>query len=359
MIERLTGTVEKVTFIKKYENGLDQVELQIDFDTVIAFGDATEFTSFLNQSVMYTKRPDIINGALCQVVYDLVVAKTVQTVQSTENIKLVPEGTKRTVCNFEIKDIRYGEYYPNRIALMSDYELGSSPKAKWYDIQCIDAASKAFSLRLFSSNTNMEDTLNAFKGNYIAFDLESTKYGYQTKEVVSLPNDVELSPEVTVAQSVIEDYVKTDGAMATYCNSYQFINNIKTVIDGEPGYHLVRIASEMYLINAIDNISTDLNIRSMKRAAICSRGYLLPKTAAWSRPLLNSQKILRIEELKNDKELRLILDPLSDEPISQTKIMYTKIRGLVDDIVKVRRGNENKEDIDTINSMRAAFNGLC
>lgn len=359
MIERLTGTVEKVTFIKKYDNGLDQVELQIDFDTVIAFGDANDFMGFLNQQVMYTKRPDMIDGVIKQVVYDLVVAKTVQTVESTKNIKLVPEGTKRTVCNFEVKNLRFGEYYANLIALMSDYEFRSSAKAKWYDIKCIDASSKEFSLRLFSSNANMEDTLNAFKGNYIAFDLESTKYGYQTKEIVSLPNDVEMSPEVVVAQSVIEDYMKTDLDIATYCTAYDFINNLKTVIDGEPGYSLVRIASEIYLINAVADISTELDYRSMIRAAICSRGYLLPKQTAWSRSMLNSQKVLKIEGLKKDRELRLILDPLSEEEFTPTKEMYIKIRGLVNDIIRIRRGNENKEEVNTITALCDAFNGLC
>ncbi len=361
MIERLQGRVERVKFIEKYPDGLDLCSMQIGFDDVKIFGDANEFTTFIGKDVMYTKRPDRINGVTEMVVYDLVVCSTVQTVSSSENVKLIPEGNKRTICNFESKDIRFGEYYPNRIALMSKAELGSSSKAKWFDCTMIDAASREFQIRLFATNTDTKDMtslLESFIGSYVAFDLESTKYGYQTKEIVLLPNSVEVSPEVIVAKTIIENLIKEDQGLMDYCTRHDFINVMTGVIDGEPGYNLVRIASEIYMINAIDNISTDLDIRAMRRAAICSRGYLLPKKVSWSRPILNTNKVLMIPTLKEDMELRLILDTMSEVEPSSTKKTYISIKGLVDDIIKIRRGINEEESLIAINNLRDSLNGL-
>jgi hypothetical protein len=118
------------------------------------------------------------------------------------------------------------------------------------------------------------------------------------------------------------------------------------------------MASELYMINAIDNISTDLDIRAMRRAVICSRGYLLPKKTAWSRPMLNTNKIMTVPSLKADKELMLMVDTLSEEEASATKLTYIKIRGLVNDIIDIRRGIENEKDNSNIDDMRALLNGL-
>lgn len=361
MIERLQGKVESVKLLEKYDDGLDYCEMVIDFDTVKIFGDANELMQFLNKDVMYTRRPDVIHGKSEMVVYDLVVVSTIQTVTSSENIKLVPEGNKRTVCNIECKNLRFGEFYPNSVALMSAVQLGSSPKSKWFDCAMIDAASKEFQVRLFASNVDtmeMQVLLESFIGHYVAFDLEFTKYGYQTKEIILLPNEVEQSPEVIVAKEILTNLIASDAGLSDYNSKYKFIDYVSTVIDGEPGYNLVRMASELYMINAIDNISTDLDIKAMRRAVICSRGYLLPKKTAWSRPMLNTNKILMIPELKSDKELLLMIDTLSEEEASPTKLTYVKIRGLVNDIINIRRGIENEKDNYNINDLRSMLNGL-
>jgi hypothetical protein len=361
MIERLRGKVEKVTFIQKYPDGLDYCSMQIDFDEVKIFGDANELLGFLGQDVMYTKRPDVVNGKTEMVVYDLVLLSTIQTLSSSENIKLIPEGTKRTICNIESKNIRFGEYYPNSIALLSKVEYGTSPKAKWFDCTMIDSVSKEFSVRLFTSNIDTKQAqteLESCIGSYVSFDLESTKYGYQTKEIVQLPNEVEQSPEVTVAKEIITKLISSDEGLAEYDRKFNFVQQMLVTIDGEPGYNLVRMASELYMINAIDNISTDLNIQSMRRAVVCSRGYLLPKKTAWSRPMLNTNKIMMVPQLKADKELLLILDTLSEEDASPTKQTYIKVKGLVNDIINIRRGIEDEKANSNIDVMRSVLNGL-
>lgn len=364
MIERLQGTVTNVSVIQHLKDNLDLCELQIDFDTLKIFYDANELVQFLNKEVEYTVRPDMVNGQLDNVICELAVLSTIQTVASTENIKLIPEGNRRTMCNIEAKTIRFGDFYPNSVALMSGYELGSSPKAKWFDIKMIDKVSKEFTVRLFASNVDydrMVSILDGLKGGYVAFDLESTKYGYQTKEIVGLPNTLEDSPEVVVAREIIKNLIASDEGLTEYDRRYGFTETINSVIDGEPGYMFVRMASELYMINAIENISTDLDVKAMKRAVICSRGYLLPHKANWSKPFLNVNRGMSIPGLKEDSELMFILDALSEEEPSDTKLTYIKVKGLVNDIIDIRRGVQNEKDNvnnANISVMSSMFNGL-
>ena len=361
MIERLQGHVEKVTFVRNIAPNLDQCEIQIDFDVLTIFYDANELVAFTNQDVYYTVRPDIVNGQQVQVICELALLSTIQTVSASENIKLIPEGTKRTVCNLDSKTIRFGEFYPNVVALMSKWVMGSSSKAKWYDCTCIDINSREFEVRLFNAEAgspSMDDRMNSNCGRYVNFDLESTKYGYQTKEINPLPNAVEESPEVIVAKEIVQNTILADSGLAEYDRKYGFINHMSSVIDGEPGYGLVRIASELYMINAIENISVDLDIRAMRRAAICSRGYLLPHKAEWSRPMLNTNKVLQVGELKTDRELISITDVLTSEEASSTKQTYIKIRGLVDDIINIRRGVKDEKEITAYTGISTLFNGL-
>lgn len=358
MIQRLHGRVEDVSIINHVADSLDLCLLKIDFDEVYIFGDANDFMEYLGQNVEYTIRPDIINGEVKNVVCDLALMSTVQTVESIKNVKLIPGRIERTICNFKSRDMRMGEYYPACVALMSSYKMGSSSKAKWFDCILIDEESRQCEVRLFSGkdSTELESILSAYVGSYVRFDAEYTRYGIQTKEIVSLNYKVELSPEVVVAKEVLIDEIKKDEALALYENYTGLINILSARIDGEPGYMLVRMASEIYMINAIDSISADLDIRAMKRAVFCSRGYCSQHNKNWSKPMLNTNKALKIPGIKDDIELLYILDALCEEEPSPTKLTYIKIRNLVNDIIDIRRGVINEKDNITVGMRDAVCN---
>lgn len=345
MIKKLTGKVENITFIKNLGNGIDLCEIQIDFDTIKIFYDSNALMEFLNQDVIYTTRPDMIDGVPELVICELAKLSEIQTVASTENIKLIPEGNSRTVCNFNASEIKFGDFYPSCVAMLSKVDKGSSKKAQWIDMTMIDQSSKEFTVKRFCNDADdvLEQVKN-FCGHYVEFDLESTKYGFRCENVTCLTRKVELSPEVIVAKEILLNEIAKDPGLSKYDNLYKFIETLSGVIDGEPGYLLVRIASEIYMINAIDSISTDLDIRSMKRAAFCMRGCDLPHVAQWSNALLNTNKALKITELKDDLELMYILDIFSTQPASPTKLTYFEIRQLVDNIIKIRRGLNEKDN---------------
>lgn len=361
MIERLQGHVEQITRIRQVGTSLDLCSIRIGFDDLKIFYDYNDLVDFLNCDVQYTTRRDVVNGIEDLVVCELVKLSTIQTVASAENIRLIPEGTKRTICNFDSATARYGNFYPNVTALLSSYTIGSSPKARWFDMTMVDMNSKLFMVKKFETDGSLETIEKVYKeavGKYVVFDMESTKFGFRTNEITTLPQAVELSPEVTVAKTILEKEIANDPELGTYVNGYGLLDHLATLIDGEPGYTLVRMASEIYMINAIDNISTDLDIRAMKRAVFCSRGYLLPHKTDWSIPLLNNSKLMAVQGLKHDKELMLIIDVMSREPFSATKSTYIKIRGMVNDIIDIRRGNENEKTITDVSALSSTLNGL-
>ena len=216
----------------------------------------------------------------------------------------------------------------------------------------MDKKAKQFVLRLFTSNlegnVNAEEVIGELVGHYVKFDINSTRYGYQAQAF-----------EVAITQII--QTVSTDKELMEYMTQYNFINILKGIIDGEFGYHLVAIASEIYCIKAISNISDEYNIQTLIRAAITSRGYLLPSKTKFSRPMLNTNKVLK-SKLNNDKDLILLLDALSEEEISPTKSVYIRIRKFIKQILNERRGliDENKEkyENDIIARTKYEFSGL-
>ena len=361
MIERLNGVVEKVTFREHLAPSLDLCEIQIGFDTLYIFFDAGELSAFIGKEVLYTVRPDVIKGKVEQVVCELAELSTIQTVSSIENVKLVPSNVKRTVCNFDYKKARTGEYYPNIVSILTKVTYGSSDKAQWFDCTMLDIMSREFTVRRFVSleaKAAVEEALNYGIGKYVNYEAKYTRYGLQTEEIDILDKPIEQSPETLVARDIITAMIQEDPALVEYCQRNDFVNNMSKVIDGEPGYVLVRMASELYMTNAIDSISTELDIRAIKRAIICSRGHLLPHKTEWSMHMLNTTKVMQVPELKTDRELMLILDVMANEEISPTKSIYIEIRNVVDNIIKVRRGINNEENSSIISDIRPKFGSL-
>lgn len=359
---KLLGVVDKITFIENVKIGMDLCTIRIGFDEFYIFYDMNDLNIFLNENVEYSFREDMVKGKIERVITDIAIFRTIQTVDSIENVKLIPEGNKRTVCNFSIKEVRFGEFKPGCVSYLCGTKRGSSPYSKWIDMDMIDADSRSFKLRIFTKDPNgtegLDEIIETFVGKYVTYDLQSTQYGYQTKEVIALTTGVELSPEVTVAEEVVRKVIQADKGLVQLESTYNLIESLKGIIDGEPGYQLVRMASEIYLINAMDSISTNLDINTMKQAVICSRLYCLPSSSDWSRPLLNVNKTSRIKELKENRELMSILDPMNGGEVSDTKRMYIKIRGMVNDIINIRRGVSDEKDNTTITGYMSLFNGL-
>lgn len=357
------GKVESVELIKNIEPGLDQCKIVIDFDAITAFYPFSELVEFIGKDVRYDIRPDVVEGIRDVVLSEIVLVSEIQTVDAVINKKLIPMSTKRPMCNFSIKDVKFGVPEFGRIALMVAATPGSSKKASWYDCTMLDMYSKQFNLRIFSTKISlgedMQVGIETKVNSYVKFDVLKTKFGFQTEELYFVSDETEPSPEVNISREIVKNYVATDPALNEYFKGYDMASALDNAIDGEPGYAWVRIASEFYVIDSLDNISSDIDVRAMKRAAVCSNGYLLPHNDPWARNILNVVKILKFKELKEDSELKALLDPAYSETPSVTKQMYILVRSIVSHLINLRREDYSEETFnDIIDDVKRASYGM-
>lgn len=357
----IIGVVDSVTRIEQLSDDFDYCSIQIDLDSLKIFGRYSELTEFIGKKVSYDVRKDCYKGQIIIVVTNIADIYKVMSLDKVKDIRLVTEDNmERPSCNFVTDSLRFGETQVNCSAFLSSYSIGSSLKAKWIDCRMLDAKSKAFELRVFVDDLVVEEQeISKYVGHYVLFDVTSTKYGLQASKISFIDVPTLCPPEVETATAIILQSLEKDEELREYVEHFSFIETLRNIIDLEPGYHLVRVASEICLINSLENITNLYDTRLLVRAAITSRGYLLPAKTKFSRPLLNTTKVLKTK-LMSDRELLLILDPVADEKASPTKRAYMEIARFVNKIVNERRGIDDKEvmeDLDIV-SLRHRTGGL-
>lgn len=363
MIERRKGHVESVVTVKEFEPHFAQFNIQIDFDEYVVFYDPSKLLEFVNKDVYYTTRPDIVDGRKVEVVCEIALVTEVVTLnKNVDSIKLIPFDVKRPVCNFNIKDVKQGEYKVGCIAILVGMQKGESRKATWVDCQLIDAYGQLFDLRMFTNVSNVDEIekFQSMLNGYVEFDIESTRYGYQTASISSLPQDIEQSPEIAIAKAEVMKFINSDSAVLNVVTSTGLETALDKYVDTEPGYLWVRIASELYLINTLDNITSGINIQTLRRATVLSRLYALPHNVPWSNSFLNVAKLLKFSDIIKDEDLRSILDIFYKGDTSATRMFYFKVREVVDTVIKLRRGLEDEEKNygRIIDEFNLTFNGL-
>lgn len=342
------GRVEKLSLLSHIKAGLDYCSIQIDFDELRIFGQYNDLIKYVGKYVKYSTAEDMYQGEMFTRVAEFCLEQTVQTVDRTENVKLLPQqADSRLGCNFSVDAIRAGDSEINCTALMCSYEKGASSKTKWVDLYMVDRNAKMFSLRMFTKdlvdNVDPELALEGMKGSYVRFNVSSTKYGLQTDRLEAVDYPVVPPPEVAIAVSQIEQHVCGDEQLLEYMQSYQYIETLKNVIYGEMGYHLVELASELYMIDMLSDISCEYDIKLLRRAAVTSRGYLLPSKNKFSKVILNTNKVLR-SALKNDMALITLLDMPGENEDTADKRAFYRIRKFCRQVINERRGFD-EEDI--------------
>lgn len=367
MLEGKTGTVIAVTFVKKLEADTTSICLvEIDFAEFYIFGDYNEFLGYVGKLVTYSTRRDYFEGKVIEVINTIASTYVVQTLESSDNIKLIPsDEVPRAVCNFAIDTVKRGDFLPHCIGFLVAVSSGNSAAAKWTDCTVLDMYSKQFNLRIFTGGNEIGQGdvfahLQAMVGCYIKFTIDHhQKWGYQTQEIEVYSTNLVVSPEVEIAMSQISKAISADKELMGYVTYTGLLDYLKTTIYGDVGYHLVEIASELYFIKSLSNISNRYDITALIRAAITARGYLLPTALKYSRSLANINKLGRTP-LAGDLRLISVLDVMAEEP-SPERYIYVQINKLVSHILMERRGLINEKEIDygvSIKHLRDFYGGL-
>lgn len=356
------GKVNSITRIENIKDKLDYCEMVIDGFPFKVFCDYDDYVRYIDVTIAFEIRNDVYHGDIIEVVEGIIERKTLVTVSKEEDIKLLPDIKGWTgICNFALASLRVGETMGDCIFYLTDMYIDGSERAKWFQLKVVDMTSKVYEIRMFTSGgmsaVNMEAGIKNFIGSYIKCNVTSTKYGLQTSEIDLYPVDVVEAPEVLVAITIINDAVKDDIELLGYLEQYDFIEQLRKVIDVEPGYHLVRIASEITMIKYLKNISDVYSDKLLIRAAIVSRGYLINRKNELSKPILNVNKLMR-SKLASDIELINTIDVLSEDT-TPNKRVYIKIRKFVDFVISERRGVINEKDIiSSISSLSSDFGWL-
>ena len=362
MIEKRRGHLESCKIVDTINNSFSECIVQIDFSEYTIFYNIQDLMELVNKDVIYTTRPDIVHGKQVEVIAEIaLVTEVVSTEKVSIDTKLVPFDVKRPVCNFNINDIRFGEYKPGCIAILLDYEFGQSRKANWLDCNMLDAYGHLFSLRIFTTESDAEsmNKYEVMKNGYVEFDIEATKYGYQTQILEALEQPVEKSPEIAIARDVVTRYIESDAVIHRMCNDLGFYDAVDNFADGELGYLWVRMASELYMIDTLDNITSGVPIQTLKRAVICSRLNVLPHRGKWNASVISVVKILKYDELRSDEALCSIVDIFYNGVKDHSaRDIYLNIRNTVSNIINIRRGITDEEESNFIADCRSHFDGL-
>lgn len=352
----ISGIVESVGLVEHKAEKLDLCKIKIDFDEIYIWGDYNELLDYVGRPVEYSVRQDVINGKPVTVIANLANQYTVQTLNKQESIKLIPaSGIGRAECTLDITQLKYGDIAYNQIMLLSGYVMGKSDKTQWIDCNVIDKRSKLATVRIFTKNVegdvDAEAVIASLVGYYVRANVTFTKYGYQTDKIELVNIPVVKAPEVDIASSVLVHEISKDSGLQEYCNTYNVIQTLSDIINIEVGYELVYMAAEIALINEFENMTSGYDFRAMRRAVFAMRGYLLPAKTKFSKAVLNINKLAKTG-LKTDKELLLLVDPLSDEPATKTKVVFYKIREMAKFIVDDRRRVEPESmSLDEIRSI--------
>lgn len=359
------GLVNSIKKIETIKQRLDYMEIVIDNVPYKMFGEHAKMIKYVSNSVIYETAPDIYQGKMIERVVDLVEERVITKTEADTTCKLLSdERDVNPVCNFEFASLPIGNKQSGVICYLSSFIENCSDKARWYDLRIVDMRSRVYTLRYFSSFSQAsEETkkiLTNLLGRYIRTDIVYNQYGYQvqnSKEIELYPVDVVLKPEVEVACSIILNECRDDAQLMEYIRTFSVVPKLKEIIDIEAGYHLVGIAMELSMIKAVGNITDTFVRRTLVRAAVTSRGYLIDRTNNFSKPILNVNKVLR-SALKNDLELVNILDAVSPNT-DATKRMYILISKFVKYILDERRGLIDEEKIvSDYNSISDMFGGL-
>ena len=243
----------------------------------------------------------------------------------------------RGVCNFNAATAQVGQFYPKSIVMVTGFKYGSSNKAKWVDLTCLDKKSKVLNLRVFDATVDATEASNIYSdyiGKYIRADIKYTNYGFQSELPELLPLSTAISPSVALAKSIVLEEIKSFPAIVDFVEKTQYIDKLEKIIAPEPGWSLVRIATLLNLINNVDNLVSGIDVNLMKKAAILSQLFMLPTKHKYADDVKTVLLLRQLPELGTDDELLSIM--MNTEESTETEAVYKVIRDTAERIIDVR-----------------------
>lgn len=324
------------TSIEKVDTRDNTDLLRVTIDNAVTaywFWDYSDSLQFLNQEVIVEYRKDVLDGALTQFVKTFTIPTVVNAIDREDNVKLYIDQEDNN-SNFSFNDIKLNETKPGCVFYCTGQEYKSSSSAVWMELLIRDRLMRVAKLRIFDYDNPEAD----FAGHYVTAELTKSKFGFQTYQaVIAFSKDVP-NPEIEIAENFIKNFFSTDVKAMEYINKLQLVENMKSHVDYEPGYGLVRLAMELAMCDSLKNITNVMSVQSVAHVLLTSYGYIAKPKSILSKVVNN---VYLAQQVMFD-DRRIVVTCL-DECLEEHPAEYDIVKNIqrsVDAILRIRKGVE-------------------
>ena len=321
-----------ITLIKSTPNG-DLLDVLIDNDKhAYWFYKYADALQYIGQEVIVSYRKDIFEGEMHDFINTFTIPTKVAVLDREDNPKLFCD-IEDNASNISFNGIADGEHVPGCIFYCINQQYKSSPKADWLEITVRDKLMHIATLRIFSTENRDVD----FTGYYAMAELYRNSYGLSSEFISRLDNNgVAANPEIALAEKYIINYCAKDEVLNNYVQKTDLIRHIKEHMDFEPGYSLVRMAMELDMCSAMNNITKDIDLTTLGRVIVLSYGHLTKNNKYLSDSFLNTATALNFP-FEDKKTILECLDEALEVRPPEAQV-YMNIKNTVNTLLNIRKG---------------------
>lgn len=309
------------------------LDVIIDGNThALWFHELADALQFVNQDVIVEYRQDVYNGNLCQFIKTFTTYTRVNVLDKQDNFKLYSDMTDN-FSNLSFNEIADGETRQGCIVFCTHSEFKSSPNSVWHELIIRDRMMHTAKLRIFNYANKEAD----FSGQYVMTELCRNQYGFRSEFINPVQGECPPNPEVDIAKQFIVNFFSMNVAANDFITKTDLYNHLDEVVDYEKGYGFVRLAMELSVIDAMKNITKDVNLDAIACALLASRAHIT-RTSILS-PMVNNVFIAQ-QFAWSDKQLVIqLLDDCIEEHPTEYEVMKS-VQKTVATLLEVRKGTK-------------------
>lgn len=284
---------------------------------------------YLNQEVIVDYRSDMYRGQMKTFIKTFTLPCVVHTLDREEGFKLFIDSVDDG-CNVVFSEFAENDSKMGCTVFCTHQEYKSSDKSAWMELIIRDKTMHTAKCRIFDY-TNSDAEL---EGRYILANLVRSKYGFQTHEATPLNADAMANPEIPLAEQFIKNFFSSDVVAMDYVNRTNLLEVMKTNVDYELGYGLMRLAMELSIVDAMRNVTCDVDLNLVAHGLLTSYGHLTRKSNL--SPSFNNVLVASQYKWPN-KDVVLLLDDGLEERPNEYKVMQD-IKRTVGTLLEIRKG---------------------
>lgn len=309
----------------------DLLEVTIDNEvTALWFYPYDNAMDYVGQEVIVDYRNDIYDGQMRTFIKTFTLPTEIRTLDKEDEFKLYLD-VNDDACNVVFSEFQENTSKMGCIVFCTKQDYKSSDKAVWMELTIRDKTMHTAKMRIF----NYENISAELEGRYIVTSMVKTAFGFQTHEASPLNGDAVANPEVDLAEQYIRNYFSNDVVAMDYVNKTNLLEVMKTHVDYEVGYGLMRMAMELAMIDTLKNISKDVSRKLLSHVVLTSYGYLTRKSSL--SPTFNNVLLASQYRWENRNELTVILDDAAENKPNEY-LVWQSVKSMVNTLLEIRKG---------------------